>query len=165
MICWTRLWEAVGADTALDPVLLSALCGTEALFGISTQSNKTGVGQSKSKQEALGQITQGSCAWCRNPEGSSGTGENRNEDSSSTRKSECSGGSGREKRDTFPHTAAAAAANGPTPLLGPSAGCFGNSRGFDSAWKNSLQSFMQSSWLYSFQGGCNVYLHPIHAVL
>lgn len=30
------------------------------------------------------QITQGSCAWCRNPEGSSGTGENRNEDSSST---------------------------------------------------------------------------------
>lgn len=84
MICWTRLWEAAGADTALDPVLLPALCGTEALFGISTQSNKTGVGQSKSKQEALGQITQGSCAWCRNPEGSSGTGENRNEDSSST---------------------------------------------------------------------------------
>lgn len=35
---------------------------------MSTQCNKTGVGQSKSKQEALGQNTQDSCAWCRNPE-------------------------------------------------------------------------------------------------
>lgn len=60
-----RQWEP-----ALEPALLPALCGTEALFGMSTQSNKTGVGQSKSEQEALGQskITQGSCAWCRNPE-------------------------------------------------------------------------------------------------
>lgn len=84
MLCWAGLWEAAGADTALDPALLPALCGTEALFGMSTQSNKTGAGQSKSKQEAPGQINQGSHGWCRNPEGSSGTGENRNEDSSSS---------------------------------------------------------------------------------
>lgn len=56
VICWTGLWEAAGADTALDPALLPALWGTEALFRISTQSNKTGVGQSESKQEALGKL-------------------------------------------------------------------------------------------------------------
>lgn len=52
----------------MDPALLPALHGTEAQFGTSTQFSRTGVRQSKSKQEALGHSTQGSCAWCRNPE-------------------------------------------------------------------------------------------------
>ena len=43
----------------MHSALLPALCSTEALFGMSTQSNKAGVGQSKSRQEALGQITSG----------------------------------------------------------------------------------------------------------
>lgn len=52
-ICWTRLQEATGADAVLS--------STEALFGLSTESNKA-------SKRPLGKLHKGSCPLCRNPE-------------------------------------------------------------------------------------------------